>query len=137
MHLTMLGFTPNMISCISVTTYFYVYLAGDQTWIMPLGEVCSRELPYMAITSSAQTTRRASSDLADPQPRGLAKPTMCCFPLTRSVPTLLSVPSVARLAPMLGGWARQGTRRTFGGSSSSRARGLGTTGHSACFPRLV
>jgi hypothetical protein len=27
-HFTMLEFAPNMISCISVTTYFYVYLAG-------------------------------------------------------------------------------------------------------------
>jgi hypothetical protein len=29
---------PNTVSCISVTTYFYVYLAGDPTWTMVLGE---------------------------------------------------------------------------------------------------
>jgi hypothetical protein len=38
---------------------------------------------------------------------------------------LLSVPSVTHLAPMLGGWAQQGTRLTFGGTSSSHARRSG------------
>jgi hypothetical protein len=52
-------------------------------------------------------------------------------PLIRPVPTLLGVPSVARLAPMLGGWSRQGTRGTSGGSSSFHARGFGVTKHSA------
>jgi hypothetical protein len=64
------------------------------------------------------------------QPCGLS-------PLTRPVPTLLGVPSMARLAPMLGGWVRQGIQCTFGGSSSSCAQGLGATGPSACFRWLV
>jgi hypothetical protein len=104
---------------------------------MPLGEVCSRELPYLAITSSAQTTRRASGDSDDPRLRGWRHRPCDVSPLTRPVSTLLGVPSVARLAPMLRGWTRQGTRRTFGGSSSSHARGLGASVHSACFRRLV
>ena len=68
----MLGFTPNFshafykagictqldIMYIIFTTYFYICLTGDRTWSMPLGMVCSRELQYLAITSSAQTTRR-------------------------------------------------------------------------------
>jgi hypothetical protein len=29
MHFTLLGCAPNIKSCISVTTYFYVYLARD------------------------------------------------------------------------------------------------------------
>jgi hypothetical protein len=29
MHFTMLGFASNMISCISIIIFFYVYLAGD------------------------------------------------------------------------------------------------------------
>jgi hypothetical protein len=49
----------------------------------------------------------------------------------------LGVSSVARLARMLGGWTRQGPWRTFSGSSSSLARGLGTTWYSACFRWLV
>jgi hypothetical protein len=43
---------------------------------MLLGEVCFRELPYSAITLSAQTTRSASSDSADSQAQWLAPPTM-------------------------------------------------------------
>ena len=68
----MLGFTPDFshafckdrictqldIMYIIFTTYFYICLTGDWTWSMPLGKVCSRELPYLAITSSAQTTWR-------------------------------------------------------------------------------
>ena len=46
------------IMYIIFTTYFYICLTGDRTWSMPLGKVCSRELPYLAITSSAQTTWR-------------------------------------------------------------------------------
>jgi hypothetical protein len=38
----------------------------------------------------------------------------------------LGVSPVARLAPMLGDLARQGTQHVFGGSSSSHARRLGT-----------
>ena len=68
----MLGFTPDFshafckdrictqldIMYIIFTTYFYICLTRDRTWSMPLGMVCSRELHYLAITSSAQTTRR-------------------------------------------------------------------------------
>ena len=68
----MLGFTPDFshafykagictqldIMYIIFTTYFYICLTGDRTWSMPLGMVCSRELHYLAITSSAQTTWR-------------------------------------------------------------------------------
>jgi hypothetical protein len=39
MHFTMLGFASNAISYISVTTYFYVYLAGDLTWDYAAGRV--------------------------------------------------------------------------------------------------
>jgi hypothetical protein len=72
MHFIMIGFATDSISCISK----YVYLVGDQIWIMPLAEVGSRELPYLATTSSAQTTRHASGDSAEPQARGPAPPTM-------------------------------------------------------------
>jgi hypothetical protein len=69
----MLGFAPNALSCVSVTTYFYVYLAGDLTWIMPLGEVCYRELPCLVITSSAQIHRRTFDDSSSSHARGLAQ----------------------------------------------------------------
>jgi hypothetical protein len=45
-----MGPAPDLISRISITTYFYIYLAGDQIWTMSLGGVRSRELPYSATT---------------------------------------------------------------------------------------
>jgi hypothetical protein len=32
------GNTPKTVSCLSVTTYFYVYLTGDLIWTVLLGE---------------------------------------------------------------------------------------------------
>jgi hypothetical protein len=104
---------------------------------MPLSEVCSQELPYLAITSSAQTTRRASGNSADPWARGLASPTMGCISFDSTDTYTIRHTFGDSSSSHAQGWARQGTRRTFGGSSSSCARGLGATGHSACFQRLV
>jgi hypothetical protein len=133
----MLGFAPDLILCISVTIYLFVYLARDHTWTMPLGEVCSRELPYLAITSSAQTTRHASSDSADLQTRGLAPPTMWRISSysTGAYTTQRTFSGLS--SPHARGLGVTSTRRTFGGSSSSRAWGLGATRHSAYFWRLV
>jgi hypothetical protein len=50
---------------------FFIYLARDQTSTMPLGKVCSRKLPYLAITSSAQTTRRAFASSSSSHAWGL------------------------------------------------------------------
>jgi hypothetical protein len=56
MHFTMLGFAPNMISCISVTTYFYVYLVGDLTWTMLLGKLDSTPTSYLHQQSPTTTS---------------------------------------------------------------------------------
>jgi hypothetical protein len=119
MHFTMLGFAPDSISCISVTTYLFVHLAGDQTWTMPLGEVCfescvtwlslRRHIPLGVLVAAQpiprlggwrrrrQTMWRIFSDSAD----------------------------------------TYATRYTFGGSSSSYAQGLDATRHSAYLRQLV
>ncbi|RLM58983.1 hypothetical protein C2845_PM18G06010 [Panicum miliaceum] len=102
---------------LTIFPFMSFFTPGDQTWTMLLGEVCFRELPYSAITSSAQTTRRASSDSANSQARGLVPPTMLS----------ISPTSASTCA----------TRRTFGGLSSSHARGLGATRRSAYLQRLV
>jgi hypothetical protein len=109
MHFTMLGFAPNSISCILVTTYFLFTLQGTTPrlclsvrYAMPLGKVCSWELPYLAITSSAQTPRRAFGSSSSSHARG-----------------------------------RQGTQIAFDDSSSSHARGLDATRHSVCLWWLV
>jgi hypothetical protein len=41
------GIAPNMISCISVTTYFYVYLAGDLMWTVLLDESDSTPISWL------------------------------------------------------------------------------------------
>jgi hypothetical protein len=38
------GIFPNTVSCISVTTFFYVYFAGDPIWTMLVGESDSLRL---------------------------------------------------------------------------------------------
>jgi hypothetical protein len=134
MHFATLGFAPDAISCISVTTYFYVYLAGDQIRTMLTGEVCFRELSYSAITLSAQTTELASNDSADSQARRLAPPTMWRISSD-------SVSTYATRRRTFGGsfssYARGLGVRTFGGLSSSHARRLGVKRHSAYLRRLV
>jgi hypothetical protein len=103
--------------------FYNVYLVGDQIWIMPLAEVGSRELPYLATTSSAQTTRHASGDSAEPQARGPAPPTMwrISSDLTGTYATRCTFGgSSSSCAWRL---ARQGTQRAFGGSSASHTRG--------------
>jgi hypothetical protein len=42
----MLEFALDSISCISVITYFYIYIVGDQIFTTPLDEICFHELPY-------------------------------------------------------------------------------------------
>jgi hypothetical protein len=41
------GIAPNMISCLSVTTYFYDYLAGDLIWTVLLGESDSTPITWL------------------------------------------------------------------------------------------
>jgi hypothetical protein len=62
-HFTILGFAPNTISYISVTTYVYVYLAGDQIWTLLLGKSDStptswlhQQLPMTTSTSRERLT---------------------------------------------------------------------------------
>jgi hypothetical protein len=52
----MLGFAPNMISCISVTTYFYVYLAGDLIWTVLLGKLDSTPTSWLHQPSPTTTS---------------------------------------------------------------------------------
>ena len=51
------------------TTYFYICLIGYRTW--QLGKVCSWELPYLVITSSAQKTQRDFYGFPSSQAQGL------------------------------------------------------------------
>jgi hypothetical protein len=41
------GNAPNTVSCLSVITYFYVYLAGDLIWIELLGELDSTPISWL------------------------------------------------------------------------------------------
>jgi hypothetical protein len=52
----MLGFAPNMISYIPVTTYFYVHLAKDLTWTMLLGELDSTPTSWLHQQSPMTTS---------------------------------------------------------------------------------
>jgi hypothetical protein len=64
---------------------------------MLLGDVCSRELTYLAITSSVQISQHVFGGLSSSQARGLGG-------------LLLTASSLAPLAPQLGGWAPITTR---------------------------
>jgi hypothetical protein len=116
MYFTMLVFAPDSISRISSgTTYFYVYLAGDQTWTVLLGDVCSRELPYLAITSSAQTTRHAFGNSSSSHARGMGVTShLACLRRLVYLPCsgdrhnkALGVLLAARLALLLGAGRRK------------------------------
>jgi hypothetical protein len=64
MHFTMLEFAHNMISCISVRTYFYVYLAGDLTWTMLLGEsdsILTSWLPQQSPMTTSTSRERLTT----------------------------------------------------------------------------
>ena len=63
---------------------------------MLLGEVCSRELPRLAISSSAQTTRRIFQKRIQLSSSGAGHKKK-----------LLDVVSTTCLAPKLGGWTLQ------------------------------
>jgi hypothetical protein len=38
---------PKTVSCLSITTYFYVYLAGDPIWTVLLGELDSTPISWL------------------------------------------------------------------------------------------
>ena len=97
----MLGFAPNSISCISFYNIFYVSHTGDWTWSMLLGEVCSRDLPHLAISSSTQTTRHIFQKHIQLSGSGAGHK------------KLLDVASMARLARKLGGWTPQNYSMLF------------------------
>jgi hypothetical protein len=116
---------------------FHIYLAGTRSgpcrWVRYAPEryltwpSLHRHRPLGVLAATRPTARLGGWRH---QPCGIST-------LIRPIPTLLSVPSVACVAPMLGGWARQGTQHTFGGSSNSHARGLGATRHSVYLRWLV
>jgi hypothetical protein len=65
MHFTMLGFAPNMISCLSVATYFYIYHAGDLIRTMLLGKLDSTltSLLHQQSPTTTSTSRECSTTL--------------------------------------------------------------------------
>jgi hypothetical protein len=46
---------PNMVSCVSVTTYFYIYLAGNLIWTVLLGESDSTSISWLHQQSPTTT----------------------------------------------------------------------------------
>ena len=57
MHFIILGHTSNLISCVSIITYFrMITLQGTIFWTMSSNkELAHRRLPYLATTSLGET----------------------------------------------------------------------------------
>jgi hypothetical protein len=117
----MLGFAPDSIYVYQLQHIFMFTLQrtrpGSYHWVRYSRESCLiwpslyRHRPLGMLAAIRLTPKLRGWRL---QPYGVS---------SLMAPTLLGVPSVACLAPMLWDWTRQGTRPTFDGSSSFRAPG--------------